>query len=155
MASDIPSKICGQNRSKMIASRDELRFFDAISKRHGRFISDLVGLWGLLVPNSLTIFSRMRAPVRPLRHAEVLREIAHRSPRYTPRSLRRSATTEDIEAKSCGRREDCTINIFDEFCSHITKRSNLPAFRRASNQTPKPGLRKRAVNRLKWRRLTG
>ena len=56
----------------------ELSFFDAKLKRHGRLSSYSVGLWGHSVPSGATIFSWMRAPVRPLRYAEVRRDIAQR-----------------------------------------------------------------------------
>jgi len=67
--------------------RVERRFFDAKLKRHGQFTSNLVGVWGRPVPNGVTIFSRMRAPVRPLRLAEGRRDVAQRSPRGTRRVL--------------------------------------------------------------------
>ena len=125
-----------------------LRFFDDKLKRLGRFTSYSVDLWGRSVPSGSTIFSWMRAPVRPLSRAEVRRDIAQRLPRYPPRSLRRSATAEEIDAQLRGLRDDCTGNVPDEFRVHTTKHSNSPSFRRAPNLAPKPRLKKRMVNWL-------
>jgi hypothetical protein len=114
----------------------------------------LVGPCGRSVQNGATIFSRVRAPIRQLRHAEFRRDIpiSHLGPRYTPRSLRRSATAHNIDAQFRELREDCTGNVLAEFRAHASKRSDSPAIRRAPNQAPKPpGLKKRAVNWLKWR----
>jgi len=133
-------------RQKYVGSinrgRVELRFFHAKLKRHGRFTSDLVGMWGRPVPNGLPIFNRMGAPVRPLRLAEGRRDVAQRSPRYPPRSLRRSETADDIDAKFCGLRDDCMGNNPAKFRVHTTSRSNMPAFRPTPNLTSKPGLTK-------------
>jgi len=133
-------------RQKYVGSinrgRVELRFIDAKLKRHSRFTSDLVEVCGRPVPNGMTIFSRMRAPIRPLRHAEGRREVNQRSPRYPPRSLRRSEMADDIDAKFCELREDCMCNVSAEFRAHTTLRSNFPAFRRAPNLMSKPGVTK-------------
>ena len=122
----MPPTICWLNRSKLDAS--SFVFFNAKLKRHGRFTSDLVGLWwGWSVPTGTRIFSRTRAPVRPLCHAEVRRDTAQRSPRYPSRSLRRSAMPDDIDGQFRGLGDNCTDNVPDEFRAHTMKRSNSPA----------------------------
>jgi len=133
-----PPRLCGLtgqnirrlNRSKL-HGRVELRFCDAKLKRHGRFTSDLVGLWRRSGPSGATIFSRTRAPVRPLCDAEVRRDIAERPHRYLPRTLSYSARAGDIDAQLRTLRDDCTFNVPDEFRAHTTRRSNSPAFRPA------------------------
>ena len=92
MASDTPPKICRLNHSKL--SHVELVFFRRQIKtaRPVRFGRPL----GTDGPNGATIFSRTRAPVRLLRHADIRRDIVRLSPRYTARSLRRSTT--DVSA---------------------------------------------------------
>jgi hypothetical protein len=154
MASDIPATICRLNKS-IENGRVCSRFFDAKIKRHGRFTSDLVGLWERSVPNGATIFSRMRAPVRPLRHAEV-------PPRHGPSATSVHSTFSSpfsngwryrraisrTSRQLHGQRSwqiSCPYNEAFKFVSFPT----------VSNQSPKPGLSKMGVNRLKWRRLTG
>lgn len=93
----------------------EFRFLRATLKRLDRFLSNFVGLLGPSMSTGRAIFTRMRAAIRPLGRAEVRRNVADGSPRYRPRSLRRSTTAADIDAQFRGLRDDCTSNVPDEF----------------------------------------